>query len=72
VKKRNIRIREVEMRSNMMVVLSCLGNLKQRVMEARDNFDLTQKDPIASFGRADCLLNEREYFHACVSITKAE
>jgi hypothetical protein len=52
--------------------LYCFGNLKQRVMEARANLDLAQKDAIDSLGRADCLLKEREFLHAYVSITRAE
>jgi hypothetical protein len=52
--------------------VACYGNLKQKVVQARDNLDLAQKEVIASFGRADCLLKERECLHAYVSITKAE
>jgi hypothetical protein len=52
--------------------LSCFGNLQKRVIEARENLDLAQKDVIASFGRADCLIKERECLHAYVSITKVE
>jgi hypothetical protein len=51
---------------------SCFGNLKQKVLEARDNLDLAQKEVLASFGRAVCLLKEKECLHAYVSITKAE
>ena len=52
--------------------LSCFGNLKQKVMEARDNLDLAQKEVLASFGGADCLLKENECLHAYVSITKVK
>ena len=51
---------------------TCFGNLKQKVMQARDNLDLAQKEVISSFGRADCLLKERECLHAFVSLAKAE
>jgi hypothetical protein len=51
---------------------SCFGNLKQKVLEARDNLDLAQKEVLASFGRADCLLKEKECLYVYVSITKAE
>ncbi|XP_059430260.1 uncharacterized protein LOC132163900 [Corylus avellana] len=44
--------------------LSCFGNLKQKIMEACENLDMAQKDVIANFGRADCLLKERECLHA--------
>jgi hypothetical protein len=46
--------------------------LKQKALEARDNLDLAQKEVLASFGKADCLLKEKEYLHVYVSITKAE
>ena len=52
--------------------LACFGNLHKRVMEARDNLDLAGKDVIASFGKANCMIKERECLHAYVSITKAE
>jgi hypothetical protein len=52
--------------------VACYGNLKQKVVQARDNLDLAQKEVIASFGRVDCLLKERECLHAYVSIAKAE
>jgi hypothetical protein len=51
---------------------SCFGNLKHKVLEARDNLDLAQKEVLASFGRADYLLKENECLHVYVSITKAE
>ena len=51
--------------------LSCFGNLKQKVLEARENPDLAEKKVIASFGRADWLIKE-ECLHAYVSITKVE
>jgi hypothetical protein len=41
-------------------------------LEAQDNLDLAQKEVLASFGRAECLLKEKECLHAYVSITKAE
>jgi hypothetical protein len=49
----------------------CFGDLKKRVMEARDNLNLAQKEVFNSLGSADCLLKERECLHAYVSITKA-
>ena len=52
--------------------VACFGNLKQKVLQARENLEIAQKDVIASFGRADCLFKERECLHAFVSITKPE
>jgi hypothetical protein len=52
--------------------VTCYGNLKQKVVQARENLDLAQKEVIASFGKAESLLKERECLHAYVSITKAE
>jgi hypothetical protein len=51
---------------------TCFGNLKQKVLQARDKLDLAQKEVISSLGRADCLLKERECLHAFVSLAKAE
>jgi hypothetical protein len=51
---------------------TCFGNLKLKVMQARDNLDLAQKEVISSLGKADCLLKERECLHAFVSFAKAE
>jgi hypothetical protein len=53
-------------------VLRSFGDLKKRVMEARDNLDLAQKEVFNSLGSAECLLKEKECLHAYVSITKAE
>jgi hypothetical protein len=50
----------------------CFGNLKQRILQARDNLDLAQKDVLLSHGSAVCMQKERECLHAYVSITKAE
>ena len=50
--------------------LVCFGDLKQRVIQVRDRLDLTQKDVLATFGRVECMLKEREHLHAYVSITK--
>jgi predicted nuclease with TOPRIM domain len=52
--------------------VTCYGNLKQKVVQARENLDLAQKEVIASFGRAESLLKESECLHAYVSMTKAE
>jgi hypothetical protein len=52
--------------------LLCFENLKKRVIEARDNLDLAQKEVFASFGSYECLLKAREYLHAYVSIIKAD
>jgi hypothetical protein len=52
--------------------LVCFGNLQRKVIKARDNLDLAQKNVIESCGSADCMLKERECLHAYVSITKAE
>lgn len=52
--------------------VSCFGDLKQEVLQARTRLDLAQQEVLSSFGRADCLLKERECLHAYVSITKAE
>jgi hypothetical protein len=52
--------------------LSCFGNLKQKVLETRDNLDVAQKEVIAYSGRADYLIKENECLHADVSITKVE
>jgi hypothetical protein len=46
--------------------LVCFGNLKQRVIQARENLNLAQTDVIASFGNVDSLLKERECLHAYV------
>jgi hypothetical protein len=51
---------------------SCFGNLRNKIIQARESLDLAQKAVIDSRGRADCLLKERECLHAYVSITKAE
>ncbi|XP_059441719.1 uncharacterized protein LOC132174022 [Corylus avellana] len=50
----------------------CFGNLKQRVIQARENLTLAQNGVLASFGSANSLLKERECLHAYVSITRAE
>ena len=52
--------------------LVCFGNLKQRVIQARENLNLAQTNVIASFGNVDSLLKKRECIHAYVSITRAE
>ena len=66
-----VKLRSVKAVSKKQNV-ACYGNLKQKMVQARDNLDLAQKEAIASFGRADCLFKEREYLHVYVSITKAE
>jgi hypothetical protein len=50
----------------------CFGDLKKRVMKARDNLDLVHKEVFNSLGSADCLLKERECLHTYVLITKTE
>lgn len=52
--------------------LDCFGDLKLRILQARDWLDLAQKDVMFSRGSADCLLKEKGCLHAYVSITKAE
>jgi len=53
-------------------VPSRYGDLKNRVIQARESLDLAQKAVMEFHGRADCLLRERESLHAYVSISRAE
>jgi hypothetical protein len=41
-------------------------------IQARVCLDMAQQDVLASCGRTDCMMKERECLHAYVSITKAE
>jgi hypothetical protein len=50
----------------------CFGNLRNRVLQARESLNMAQKVVLDSRGRADCLQKERECLHAYLSIMKAE
>jgi hypothetical protein len=50
----------------------CFRNLKQKVIQARENLSLAQTSIMDSFGSANSLLKERECLHAYVSITRVE
>jgi hypothetical protein len=43
----------------------CFGNLKQKVIQARENLSLAQNGVMDSFGSADSLLKERVSLCLC-------
>jgi len=50
----------------------CYGDIRNKVLQARECLDMAQRAVLNSHGSAECLLRERECLHVYMSISRAE